>query len=278
MDIPVLLPEAPDASDACVERLVKRLSSAPGLFQVHVAETNGASQLCLHYDPAALSPADVRRKALQAGAEISQRFGHLIGWVEGVRHARHARRLEAALAEEPGVLEAALDVAGALRLEFDHTRTSRDALQQRLADHRLRFSHSPFPPPPERFEPEKGDHDHEGTGEHADHDHAHGGVFGANTELVFALGSGSALGIGFAHANDGDQPSVKGGMGLGGDLFARFALQLAALIAGGTPFTDLTAPDEASDARPPSRGPAPPEVRALAAEIVRVVESRLRDR
>ncbi len=198
MDIPVLLPEAPDASDACVERLVKRLSSAPGLFQVHVAETNGASQLCLHYDPAALSPADVRRKALQAGAEISQQFGHLIGWVEGVRHARHARRLEAALAEEPGVLEAALDVAGALRLEFDHTRTSRDALQQRLADHRLRFSHSPFPPPPERFEPEKGDHDHEGTGEHADHDHAHGGVFGANTELVFALGSGSALGIGFA--------------------------------------------------------------------------------
>lgn len=98
MDIPVLLPEAPDASDACVERLVKRLSSAPGLSQVHVAETNGASQLCLHYDPAALSPADVRRKALQAGAEISQRFGHLIGWVEGVRHARHARRLEAALA------------------------------------------------------------------------------------------------------------------------------------------------------------------------------------
>jgi Cd2+/Zn2+-exporting ATPase len=50
LDIPVLLPEAPDALDACVERLVKRLTGAPGLSQIHVAESPTGPQLCLHYD------------------------------------------------------------------------------------------------------------------------------------------------------------------------------------------------------------------------------------
>ena len=206
LDIPVLLPEAPDASDACVERLINRLSGAPGLSQVHVAETNGAAQLCIHYDAALLSPADVRRKAVQAGAEISLRFGHLVGWVEGVRHARHARTLEAAMAEEPGVLEAALDASGAVRLEFDQSQTSQDLLRQRLAAHGLSFSTQPLPA---RSEPtatsdEGHDHDHgdeqphaEGDG-HAGHEHAPGGLFGSNTELIFALAAGGALSVGFA--------------------------------------------------------------------------------
>src|SRR5690606_30937068 len=74
LDIPVLLPEAPDALDACVERLVKRLTGAPGLSQIHVAESPTGPQLCLHYDAKLLSPDEVRRKALQAGVEISRRF------------------------------------------------------------------------------------------------------------------------------------------------------------------------------------------------------------
>ena len=69
LDIPVLLPEAPDASDACVERLVKRLSGAPGLSQVHVTESPAGSQLCLHYDPELLSPDEVRRTS-PAGRKI----------------------------------------------------------------------------------------------------------------------------------------------------------------------------------------------------------------
>lgn len=188
LDIPVLLPEAPDACDACVERLIRRLSGAPGLSRVHVDKSEGGPQLCIHYDPEALSPDEVRRKARQAGAEITQRFGHLVGWVEGVRHARHARSLEAALAEETGVLRAGLDASGAIRLEYDQNQITREDLEARLAAHGLTFSTRPFPAKAKPV----------GAGEHVGHDHAHGGVFGANTEPVFALASGAALGIGFA--------------------------------------------------------------------------------
>ncbi|MEG2499197.1 heavy metal translocating P-type ATPase, partial [Brevundimonas sp.] len=44
----------------------------------------------------------------------------------------------------------------------------------------------------------KHDHKHEGADDHAGHAHNHGGIFGANTELFFALGSGVALVVGFA--------------------------------------------------------------------------------
>lgn len=42
------------------------------------------------------------------------------------------------------------------------------------------------------------DHAHENPDDHAGHNHAHGGIFGPNTELFFALGSGVALITGFA--------------------------------------------------------------------------------
>ena len=199
LDIPVLLPEAPDALDACVERLVKRLTGAPGLSQIHVAESPTGPQLCLHYDAKLLSPDEVRRKALQAGVEISRRFGHLVGWTQGVRHARHARSLEADLKAEPGLLEVGLDAAGAVRVEFDQNRITRDQLIKTLAGHGLTFSPQPFPARAEHAADDHAGHDHDpGKEDHADHDHAHGGIFGANTELIFALAAGGTLGLGFA--------------------------------------------------------------------------------
>lgn len=184
LDIPVLLP---DACDACSERLIKGLSSAPGVSRVHIEQTDGGPQLCIHYDAEALSAADVRRKALQAGAEISGRYGHLVGWVSGVRHARHARTLALALTAEPGVVDAGLDASGAIRLEFDQAQTTQDALLERLGAHGLAFSVHPLPPTAAPSEA----HDH-------DHAHAHGGVFGDNTEPIFAVAAGAAVGLGFA--------------------------------------------------------------------------------
>ncbi|MEN5146979.1 heavy metal translocating P-type ATPase [Brevundimonas diminuta] len=212
LDIPVLLPDAPDASDACVGRLIRILSGVPGLSQAHVVETPAGAQLCLHYDPDQLSPAEVKRKARQAGAEISQQFGHLVGWTTGVRHARHAQLLEAALKDEPGVLEAGLDAAGAVSLEFDQSVISRDALIQRLAAHGLGYSPTPSPggqdqtgapTPVQAGSDHDHAHDHDHSHDHGDHGHAghnhdHGGIFGSQTELIFALMAGGALGVGFA--------------------------------------------------------------------------------
>ena len=53
LDLELLLPEATDAADACVERLQDLLKGEPGISGVHVtgAPGNRAPLLCLHYDP-----------------------------------------------------------------------------------------------------------------------------------------------------------------------------------------------------------------------------------
>ena len=222
LNIPVLLPHAPDVQDGCVGRLIALLRAEPGVSEAHVAEGEGGPELCIHYDPDQLSLAQVRRRARQAGAEVSERFGHLVGRVEGVRHARHARTLAAALGEEAGVIEAVLDPAGALRLEFDRQITNRETLVDRLASHGLalvgatedaasatakRPDAQPTAPSDDEashtpddghghghFDGDGHDHGHsEGDG----HDHGHGGFLGPNTELIFAVGSGVALTIGW---------------------------------------------------------------------------------
>lgn len=56
LDAPVLLPEVPDAADACVGRLVSTLSAKPGVDRAHVVAAEGATpaRLCIHFDPAVL--------------------------------------------------------------------------------------------------------------------------------------------------------------------------------------------------------------------------------
>jgi Cd2+/Zn2+-exporting ATPase len=213
LNIPVLLPHAPDAQDGCVGRLVALVRAEPGVSEAHLVEAAEGPELCIHYDPDVLSLAQVRRRARQAGAQVSERFGHLIGRVNGVRHARHARTLEAALAREPGVLEAVLDAAGALRIEFDRETTAEGGLVERLAVHGLTLTDrggadgagdatgqgggqgGVAPAATGAHGPDDG-HDH-GHSEGGGHNHAHGGVLGPNTELIFALGSGGSLAIGW---------------------------------------------------------------------------------
>ncbi|MCG2841480.1 heavy metal translocating P-type ATPase [Sandaracinobacter sp. RS1-74] len=206
LDLPILLPGAPDASDACVGRLISLLRDEPGVSEVHVVEDAAASRLCIHYDPDRLTLAEVRRRARAAGAEITGRYGHLVGWLDGVRHARHARTIEAVLAEHPGVLEAVVDPSGAVRLEFERDRLDRAEIDRLLAVHKLGFSDTPLArttaATPERKDARKHahapgeDHDH-GHGPDDGHGHAHGGFLGPNTELIFALTSGAALAFGF---------------------------------------------------------------------------------
>ncbi|MGH7458093.1 MAG: hypothetical protein ACREKN_03275 [Longimicrobiaceae bacterium] len=63
LDLPLLLPDVPNAKDACVARLETMVGGTPGIVHAHIvtADIPEASTLCLHYDPEMLSLSEVER-------------------------------------------------------------------------------------------------------------------------------------------------------------------------------------------------------------------------
>jgi len=218
LDIPVILPEIPDAADACVGRLMGELTGRAGVEQVHVVKGEGAgapSQLCVHYDPDTLSLARINEVVVRAGAMLTEAFGHLAWDVDGIGHQRRARSVAEQLLQVKGVLEAEASAAGTVRIEFDRNAVTEDALRSFLGQlgihQRQKQSHKTPPPAQDHSDAKPGSghahkagekHDHGDGHDHGDaeggHEHAHGGIFGANSELIFALLCGALLGIGFA--------------------------------------------------------------------------------
>jgi Cd2+/Zn2+-exporting ATPase len=182
LDLAVVLPDAPDARDACVHRLVSEIEGRPGIARVHVLPAGGGApaQLCIHHDPRLIEVARVRELATTAGAWLTERYGHVVWEVESALSARRARRVAEALRSLPGVLDAEAAPGGPLRIEFDRRVTGAAALEAALA--RLGL-HRATP-----ADQKAGDA----------HDHDHGGPFGANSELIFAIASFVLLGVGVA--------------------------------------------------------------------------------
>lgn len=215
LDIPILLPGVPDADDACVARLKSEIAGREGIEDVHVKTTghDGPTQLCIHYDPEVTPLVRLRELVESAGARISERFGHVMWQVDGITHQRRARTLSDRLRMLPGVLEAQASASGRIRVEFDRTLGSEQAVRDALADMGINVIEpvAARDPGPQSDHSTKGHvadahahHEHEGHGHdghsHAEeqHDHAHGGLLGPNTELIFALACGAVLGIGVA--------------------------------------------------------------------------------
>jgi Zn2+/Cd2+-exporting ATPase len=184
LDLPILLPDIPDEHDACVERLIADLTVRDGMSKVHVVAASGdqPAKLCMHYDPTILSLARIMEIATSAGARLTEQFGHVLWEVDGLQNVSRARTVSDTLQQIPGVLEAVANVAGPVRIEFDRSTISETALRERLEDLGLSFLSSR----PAVVH---------GKGE--EHDHEHGGIFGSNTELIFALICGGCLAVGF---------------------------------------------------------------------------------
>lgn len=195
LDIPLVLPDVRDMSDACIDRLIADLGGRNGIEKVHLVKNSGPSQaeLCLHYDPSLLNLSRVREIVQASGAKISERFGHSLWQVEGVGHARRANAIRDQLSSLPGVLEADVSAAGMVRVEFDKSVTSQDVVLAALSDMR---SATAATKSVELDEAAKNDH---ARGEaRGDHTHAHSSVFGIDIEMLFALVCGALLGVGFA--------------------------------------------------------------------------------
>lgn len=186
LDLPLLLPEVPDARDACVRRLTEGLESRDGVERAHIrnAEDGQHAELCIHYDPALLPIERIRRVAETFGAEITANFGHVVWQVGGLSDQRRARTVSERARRLPGVLEAEGNAKGPLRIEFDRTRTDEAAIRKALLAMGLSL---------EGAEPGAT----EKAGQAHDHDHAHGGIFGEKTELIFVGLCGGLLLLGW---------------------------------------------------------------------------------
>ncbi len=217
LELPLILPDIDSPKDPCVERLIKALSGKAGFDHVHLTQSDsGAPLLCLHYDPATATMAQVRNMVRVAGAELTDKYAHFVTRVSTPRHARGARLLAHRLQRIAGVIEAQVSVAGAVRVEYERAMLSPEQLSRQVqaltsggpaedaGDHHVRQ--------PGSGQREKHEHARDGApaqaasgaakvhaahdgnqGDHAGHDHGEGGVFGEKTELIFALMAGGLV-------------------------------------------------------------------------------------
>ncbi len=223
LDLPVVLPHVPDATDACVDRLMDRLRGQPGVSRAHVVPaTNGApDRLCVHYDPDTIARPRIRQRAESVGAELTDRYGHLVWSVEGISRPRRARTIANRLRQLNGVVEAEARAAEQVRVEYDRSVTDDDeicdvlrSLDVHVCDGVLdarRFSGGPG------AEPDADAREDEG------HAHDHGGIFGERTELLFALLAGACVAVGFGLSFAGAVPGgISVGLYIGGYVFGGY--------------------------------------------------------
>jgi len=206
INLDFLLPELPNERDECVDGIINRLQYKRGIDKVHVIPENGSrkAQLCFHYDPSEISLSRVEDLAREAGAEITQHYGHLLIEASGVRQPRHARIVEAQLKRQKGIQNVSVSGTGFIRLEYQKQEISEQEIRQQIINTGLRINNVQGlredklkdDAPTQAHAHEDG---HEHKHEHADdqHDHSHGGVFGEKTELIFAAICGALLGVGF---------------------------------------------------------------------------------
>ncbi len=204
LDIPLVLPDAPDAADACVTRLIDDLRGRRGVEQAHVLPPTHEhpAKLCIHYDARKLDLSRLREIVHSTGAAISERFGHVLWRVRGMRHQRRVRSIADRLAVMSGVIEADASLSGILKVEFDRTLVDERAIRATLAALDVTVEGASAATTSTHHHEDRNsdhghDHKHGDEGEDEDAGHSHGGVIGKNTELYFALLCGATLGLGY---------------------------------------------------------------------------------
>jgi Cd2+/Zn2+-exporting ATPase len=204
IDLDIVLPDIPDEKDECVQRIISATEKRKGIEKVHVVPKTATSKakLCFHYDPDEILIDEVQNLAEEAGAEITERYGHLLLGVKGVRHVRHARTIELNLKDTKGILSASVSASGWINIEYDHHETTPAKIYTYLNKLGLQIISPDLKTIPEHkhIHTKKEEHDHKHKEQkHDEHeeDHKHGAIFGEKTELTFAIICGTFLAIGF---------------------------------------------------------------------------------
>ena len=192
INLNIVLPDVPNERDECVQRIISATESKKGIEKVHIVPgtETAKAKLCFHYDPNEISIEQVQKIAADAGAEITERFGHLLLEVKGIRHVRHARVIEVSLKHVKGVISVSASASGWISIEFDHHETDPAKIYKQVNTIGLQII---SPDLKSIITHKHGHHAHETS----DHEHSHGNLFGEKTELIFAIICGALLGIGF---------------------------------------------------------------------------------
>ena len=198
IELPILLPEIPDARDACVRRLQELLNQRRGITRTHVVEDGGTALLCLHYDPDVITLDSVEQLARAAGGEVQERYGHHVYPIRAVAAEDAGRRIEDTLMAVNGVLAASANLAGqVVRIEFERARFRPEDVEDALrAD-----GFAPVSEPDARRS-----------------------WYARNRELAWSLLAGALLAAGFALARSGVDPSIVVPIYLGSYAFGAFDL------------------------------------------------------
>ncbi len=189
--LPLVLPDSSESRECCARRLAEMLVAKEGIEDAHVLERTSEepSQLCIHFDPHRLSVSQVRELARRAGASIDERYGHVL-----LRSAplatRKARGRAQKIEKTDGVIEAVVAGDGTVRVEFDRSVTNENDVRTAIRKAGVHAQGTPLPK-----EHSHAGHDHDDEESHGNHDH--GGIFGPNTELIFAGVSGVCLLLGW---------------------------------------------------------------------------------
>ncbi|MEO6080862.1 MAG: heavy metal translocating P-type ATPase [Steroidobacteraceae bacterium] len=213
LELPMVLPHVEDGTDSCISRLVDNLNARDGVEGAHIVPAAGdaPATLCIHYDPDLLSLTRIREIAQSEGAKISERFAHLRLRVDGLANQRRARTVADRLRRAAGIVEAEASAAGVLLVDFDREKITETQILRLLGDMAVSVQDLPgkaaevaLPAADDdrtRHVHKAGDgHGHDNSAQEGgkSHGHAHGGMFGRNTEIIFAIACGATAAFGFA--------------------------------------------------------------------------------
>ncbi len=133
LEIPLLLPELPDAGDSCLVFVQREIEKRKGITYVHVNDEQEPVTLCLHYNPDLISATAVQQFAEQAGSDFTARYRHQQIPFSGIITADAATTLASVLQELPGMLHANVNyAAGLIFVAYDTTRLGPDTIEKSI--------------------------------------------------------------------------------------------------------------------------------------------------